>query len=692
MKVRLNRLRFDDRLSLPVGSLPTGIAAPLPSGDLSNSALRGASASPSSPASPSTKEGGLGWAVAVVLLCFCALSARLVYLQVVHGEAYYQRSTSNFIKERDWPAVRGQLRDRRGRVLVENSPTYSVYVTPQFVSRDALARLRRHLDLSQEQYQALLDRLASRRSGKERSQMLLVMDGISRDQMALLETEKQELHGVDVVARTHRSYPHGSLAAHLLGYLNQVGPAELQSEAKRSFNYRPGDAIGRSGVERMLEPTLRGIPGYEKIVVDAYGRKKTDRELGELAQLLPPDLKREPVPGSHVVLTIDADLQRIVEKALSRHHSAAAAVVEVDTGKVLAMASHPSPDPNLLSGRLSHAEAQRLETDPFRPLLDKALRESYYPGSTFKIVPALSALEEHLIDPNVRIPCHGRYELGRHVFRCMKSHGPVNMHEAIAQSCNVYFYHLAEKVGLERMAQMAAAFGFGQKVDLSMGEASGFMPTLEYYKKNGGFRGGYALNTALGQGAVRSSVLQLALAYAALGNGGKLYQPLLVERIEKPSGELVEQTQPRLRGVLPVSSESIERMRRALVDVLADSKGTAASAYSPSLALYDIAGKSGTAQVRKNRRGSAPGWDTGNDHAWFVGYAPSHHAKIAVAVLIEHGGLGGHVAAPTAIDIVRGYFDEVSPEDRPKQYISSSPTSSPAAGRATALPVSANPQ
>src|SRR5262249_32299224 len=163
--------------------------------------------------------------------------------------------------------------------------------------------------------------------------------------------------------------------------------------------------------------------------------------------------------------------------------------------------------PNLLTGRLTRAEAQRLENDPYHPLLDKALRESYYPGSTFKIVPALAALQEGLIDPNSRVPCHRRYELRRHAFHCMKPHRPLNLKEAMGQSCNVYFYHLAEKVGLERMAQVASTFGFGEKLDLGLGEASGFMPTLDYYKRNGGFRGGYALNTAIGQGAVRSSVL-----------------------------------------------------------------------------------------------------------------------------------------------------------------------------------------
>jgi penicillin-binding protein 2 len=657
-RVRSGRLRFDERLGLPVATLPGGIADPLAPADSHAEAAGHA---------PLAGDSSLRIAIVVVLLAFLLLVGRLIYLQVYLGEAYYQKSTNNFIKERDWPAVRGQIRDRRGHVLVENRPAYSVYVTPQFITADVLAKLRRHLDLGDDQFAALQARIDSRRQGKERSQMMLAAENITRDQMALLESEKQELHGVDIVARAHRYYPYENLAAHLLGYLNQAGPEDLRQ------GYKNGEYVGRAGVEHLLESALRGVPGYEKIVVDAYGRKKSDRELGELSRLLPPELKREPVPGNHVVLTIDLGLQQIVERALSKHRSAAAVVVEADTGKVLAAASYPSPDPNLLTGRLTRAEAQRLESDPFHPLLDKALRETYYPGSTFKIVPALAALEEHLVDPDARVPCYGRYELGRHVFHCMKAHGPMNLQEAIAQSCNVYFYHLAEKVGLERMDQVANAFGFGEKLDLGLGEASGFMPTLDFYKRNGGFRGGYALNTAIGQGAVRASVLQMALAYAALGNGGKLYRPMLIERIEKPSGEVIEQYQPVLHGLLPASPESLERLRRALVDVLADPKGTASSAATAGL---DIAGKSGTAQVRKNHRGEAGGWDTGNDHAWFVGFSPSRHARIAVAVLIEHGGLGGHVAAPTAIEIMRGYYDEVAPEERPRLYLSGAPPQS----------------
>jgi penicillin-binding protein 2 len=648
------KLRFDLRVRLSSTLRSQGALNPLP----------GASAGPSS-ATDQRLDAPLRAAVAVVVAVFFLLAGRLVQLQGLRGSEYYQKSTNNFIHERDWPAVRGQIRDRNGQVLVENRPSYSVYVTPRFLVDGELLRLRKYLELGDEQFEALTAKLAARQ-GLSRFKQVLVSEEITRDQMALLESEKESLPGVDIEARAHRHYPHGSQLAHLLGYMNQASPDDLR------HGYKSGEYVGRAGLERLLEPQLRGTPGFEKFFVDARGRRKSESELGEMAHLAGAELQREPVPGLHAVLTVDLGLQRIVEEALSHHVSAAAAVVEVDTGKVLALASYPSADPNLLTGRLTHAEALRLESDPYHPLLDKALRESYYPGSTFKVVPALAALEDRLINPDEKFPCYGRYELGRHVFRCMKAHGPMNLHDAIVQSCNVYFYHLAEKVGLERMAKMAQQFGFGQPLGLGLGETPGFVPTLDYYKKNGGFRGGYALNTALGQGAVRTNVLQLALAYAALGNGGRLYQPLLVERIEKPSGEVVQENAPVLRSVLPVSPESLDRVRHALVDVVADSKGTANTAFIDGI---DVAGKSGTAQVRKNRRGESAGWDTANDHAWFVGFAPSRHARIAVAVLVEHGGLGGHVAAPTATRIIQGYFNQIAPEQRPRPLLADQPSS-----------------
>ncbi len=635
---RRKKLHFDLRIGIGSSLAPSGVTA----GEPRTASLR--------------TPLPVRVAAVISVVVFVGLAGRLVQLQALRGDDYLQKSTSNFIRERELPSVRGQIRDRRGEVLADNRPTFHVYATPRYVSEATLLRLGRLLKLTEEQRETLGKKLQAKR-GADASKQLLVAEDITRDQLAALESEKDQLPGIDIESRTRRVYPQKQAAAHVLGYLNMAGPEDLK------HGYRHGDYVGRSGVEQKLEPKLRGNPGFERIFVDAHGKRKSENELGEMARLAPQEMRREPQPGANAVLTIDLQLQRIVEDALSRHASAAAAVVEADTGRVLALASYPSPDPNLLGGRLSRGEAQRLESDPFRPLLDKALRETYYPGSTFKIIPALAALEEGLVDPDQKQVCHGRYELGRHVFRCMKAHGPVSLHEALAQSCNVYFYHLAEKVGLERMARWAERFGFGQPTGLGLGEASGFVPTLDYYKQHGGFRGGYALNTALGQGAVRASVLQLAMAYAALGNGGKLFQPYLVDRLETPSGELIERFSPELRSQLPLLPSSLERLRRALVDVVADNKGTASTAFIDGL---DVAGKSGTAQVRKNRRGESSGWDQLNDHAWFVGYAPSRNAKIAVAVLVEHGGLGGHVAAPTATKIIQGYFDRVAPELRPR--------------------------
>ncbi len=659
------KLRLELRLGRGAGlGRPGSLGALTPLTPLSPMSGGGVPAAAGAPAAQQRLDGSLRAAVAAVVVIFLLLAGRLVQLQALHGDEYYQKSTNNFIHERDWPAVRGQIRDRNGTVLVENRPAYSVYVTPRFLVDGELQRLRKYLELSDEQFSQLTAKLAARR-GLERFKQVLVSEEITRDQMALLESEKESLPGVDVETRAHRYYPHGTRLSHLLGYMNQAGPEDLR------HGYRSGEYVGRSGLEHLLEPQLRGTPGFEKFFVDARGRRKSETEIGKMRQLAGAELQREPTPGLHAVLTIDLGLQRIVEEALSHHPSAAAAVVEVETGKVLALASYPSADPNLLTGRLSHAEAQRLAADPFHPLLDKSLRESYYPGSTFKVVPALAALEERLLNPDEKVPCYGRYELGRHVFHCMKTHGPMNLHDAIVQSCNVYFYHLAEKVGLERMAKMAQQFGFGQASGVGLGETPGFVPTLDFYKKSGGFRGGYALNTALGQGAVRVTVLQLALAYAALGNGGRLFQPLLVERIERPSGELVHANTPTLRSVLPVSPDSLERMRQALVDVVADIKGTANTA---SIEGIDVAGKSGTAQVRKNRRGESAGWDLDNSHAWFVGFSPSRRAKIAVAVLVEHGGLGGHIAAPTATKIIAGYFNQIAPEQRPRPLLAAEPS------------------
>ena len=604
------------------------------------------------------------WAQVAVSAAFLVLLGRLWQLQVLAGEHYFKKSADNFVKELELPAVRGQIRDRKGRVLADNRPSYNVYVTPRFFTDEALVKLAGFLKLSDEPVAQLKARVAQKR-GLDRFRQLLAFEDITRDQLALLESEKNDLPGVAVDAVAHRSYPHGTLAAHALGYMNQISADELAERRERadSGGYHLGDNVGRAGLERQWESFLRGRDGVERIVVDAKGQRK-DVDLSDIAEWLGGPQKTDAVPGHDLITTLDIELQRITENALKKHKSAAAAVVEVDTGRVLALASWPEADPNLLTGRLTRAEADNLAKDPGRPLIDKTLRENYFPGSTFKIVPMLAGLEDHLVDPDEHIICHGAIYFGRRAFHCVEPHGKVDLHQALSQSCNVYFFQLGDKLGLDRIQRVAEDLGYGAPTGLGLnGEVPGFIPSMSYYKQNGGFQKGMVLNTAIGQGSVKVTVLQLAMAYAAVANGGKLYVPQIVQRIETPSGEVVQEFPPRLRRVLAASDEMLARVRSALNDAVNDPKGTS---YAARVQGLDVAGKTGTAQVKNNRHvRDAEEWST-LDHSWFASFAPTKHPKIAVVVLVEHGGFGGKAAAPTAMEIYQGYFDHIAPDEHPR--------------------------
>jgi penicillin-binding protein 2 len=368
------------------------------------------------------------------------------------------------------------------------------------------------------------------------------------------------------------------------------------------------------------------------------------------------------------VLTLDVDVQRIAERALRNASAAAAVVMDVDTGRVLALVSKPGFDPNEMSGHLSADAQQRILTDRFRPLRDKTVSETYFPGSTFKAVSALAALEDRLITPEERTKCHGSYEIGRRRFRCTKTHLSVALYDAIVQSCNVYFYELGARPGMmDRLAKYGADMGLGAPTGLGLnGEEGGFLPTEEWYReqkrknpKSEGFQVGQALNAVIGQGSTRATLLQMATMYAAIANGGKLWLPQIVDHVEAPDGQILEEFPPRVRRELAVSPENLAIVRQALVGVVNEPKGTAFKVRSDNV---ELAGKTGTAQVR-GRGGETGAYESGT-HAWFVGFAPASRPRIAVSVLVEHGGHGGDVAAPLAVEIVDNYFDTVAPEQK----------------------------
>ncbi|MEM9490196.1 MAG: penicillin-binding protein 2, partial [Myxococcota bacterium] len=498
-------------------------------------------------------------------------------------------------------------------------------------------------------------------AGRERSpsRPVLVFEDQSRERATLVKQGGFQLPGVEVHSEPYRYYPHDALAAHLIGYMNQMTGAEFEKYGP--LGYDAAELIGRYGVERSFENYLRGKKGIERFAVDARGQRI---DPDEAADLITGDRVIEPVAGHNLILTIDAELQRLAEQAVRRHPAAAVAVIEVATGRILAMVSVPSFEPNTMTGHLTKAEDDLLKADPRKPYIDKILRQHYPPGSTYKFVVALAALEDGIIDEEEALVCPGHHDVGRQRFRCTSSHGTVDMSEAIQHSCNVYFWKLAEQVGIDRMAEVARSFGFGAPTGVGLnGDIPGRVPTRSWYEERTSFKIGYTINAATGQGDVEVTVLQLAMAYAALVNGGKLFVPQVVRRIETAGGDLVVDYEPRLRRMVPLSPENVAIIRHGMWMVVNELGGTAFDYAHSEQVVY--AGKTGTAEVRGKRRRDKDvelkGWHPYRSHAWFAGYAPADQPEIAVAVLIEHGGQGGKVAGPVAKRIIEGYFDKVAP-------------------------------
>jgi penicillin-binding protein 2 len=609
------------------------------------------------------------WMRLFVILTFLVLVGRLVQLQLIDGEEHRQESLSNVIRTSSIPAVRGQIIDAKGRVVATSRPSHSVVVTPHhFDMGQGFDKLVEFLGVNESAADKLRIKLSERLANAKdirRFQQIPVAEDISQDQLAAIKAHQDELPGVDVVNVPIRYYPYGSLASHLVGYMNEVSGEDIERLTETvEDGYRSGDRIGRTGIERMIEDQLRGVRGWRKRVVDARGLPLSRTEA---AALLPEPSMQEPRPGSDVVLTIDMALQKIVERSLRGHPSGAAVVMEVDTGRVLAATSKPSYDSNLMTRGLSFDEHAALNENPFRPRIDKTIYENYFPGSTFKLFTALAALEEGKITPDDVLHCSGFHELGRRTFRCPRPHGDLTLREAIIVSCNVFFFNLAEMTGMDTIARYAQEFGFGARTGVGYNsEAKGFIPTKQWYAEKfpGQFRIGNTLNMSIGQGNVKVTLIQLASAYAAIANGGTLYKPQVVRRVETTAGDLVVDHHPAIIRRTTASRESIDLIMDAIEGVVEEEDGTA---YGAHIEGVSVAGKTGTAQVtRKARR---PGDDLAEhyyrnrDHAWFAAVAPADTPKITIVTLIEHGGAGGEHAAPVGMEIAKRYFEEIAPQE-----------------------------
>lgn len=627
--------------------------------------LRPSSASSSGGGGPALPElhRRLKWVALAGMLIFLVFLVRLWILQVMRGESYYERTVSNVVKERYLPSVRGKILDMNSTPLAANRPAFHIYAVPKRLDGDAgkqvLADLSRLLGLSGDELDKIEQRLAVGRK-RDPKAAIMILEDQGRDRQALVRQNQFRLAGISVVDDAYRYYPQGDIAAHLLGYMTQMTADEADKLVAQ--NYDTSELVGRKGLEAAWENYLRGKKGVERYAVDARGQRLDD---ATAATLIDGDRVSEAVPGANLVLTIDLELQRIAEKAIaqSRVPAAAVVIIEPKTGKLRAIVSRPSFDPNVMTGHLTRQEYEMLRTDPRKPFVDKALRATYAPGSVFKFITALAALEDNHAPEDETIVCQGSYELSGTTFRCNGTHGKQDLIGAIQHSCNIYFWKLAERVGLDRIAQLATTYGFGSPVRLGINgdvHTTGRIPTRAWYEQQSRYKVGYATNAATGQGDVEVSVMQMTMAYAALANGGTLWVPQVVDRLESSDGRPIRVYQPNVASRIKLSPDSLATWRRGMWKVTNSPGGTAFD--HGVVTTVPVMGKTGTAEIRGRSKKrdederDIENWNPRRSHAWFAGWAPAEDPELAIVVLIEHGGSGGRVAWPIAKQILEAHY------------------------------------
>ncbi len=589
--------------------------------------------------SPSVRRRvALGAALAVVGMLL--LAARLWNLQVLRGEQLAVLSENNRIRLRRVPATRGRVVDRTGKVLIDSQASFDAVLVPEDAHDlpGVVETLALYLHQGTGETQAILDRAAGRPAFQE----VLVKRGLDYDEVAAIETHRLELPGVNLRVTPSRNYPHRATLAHVLGYVGEVTPAEIARDPR----YRPGDPIGKAGLEKAWEAELRGVDGGQQVEVDALGREL--RVLDEA----------EATPGHTLVLSIDLELQQAAEQAMGER---AGAVVALDprNGDILAMVSSPAFDPNEFTGGIDPERWRALTEHPRHPLNARATQGQYPPGSTFKVIVAAAALEEGIINPFTRLRCPGYLAYGNHTFRCWRKggHGSVNVHEALVGSCDVFFYQVGARLGIDAIARYARAFGLGTPTGIEIGsERGGIMPDSEWKRRRfqQPWHKGETLSVAIGQGAVTTTPLQMAQAVATVASGVR-YRPRVVQRVEAIDGALVRDVTPEAVATLPVRQTVLAQVQEAMADVV--TRGTGSKARLRDIA---VAGKTGTSQVvtigATRRKASEMEWHE-RDHAWFIAFAPAEAPTIAVATLVEHAdGGGGAVAAPISRDVLEAYF------------------------------------
>jgi len=584
----------------------------------------------------------------IVIGVFAVFIGRLYQLQLLYSKEFEDKSKENSVRVISTEPVRGYIYDRTGRLLVDNRPAFSVTIMPFEFDRASIPHLARLLSLEP----AFIAERLKRGEAYSRFAPVKIKRDVNVETIAALEEHGELLPGVGYQTESKRFYPTPARATHLLGYTKEISEQQLRVLGS---DYTQGDVSGAGGLEAHYERILRGQKGSELSTVNALGQV--------VGRYLDGAEDKRPIEGDDLLLTLDINLQAYAESLMTGRRGALVAMNARDGG-VLAMVSVPDYNLSFFSGVTPPEIWSRLNSDTTAPLFNRATMTRYPPGSTFKMVLALAALQDSIVSPSWRVTCRGAIRVGTKVFKDLHVHGPVTMIDAIQKSCNVYFYELMLKAGLDPWHHMGTQFGFGQRTGIDLvEEQAGLLPSTSYMNRRYGPRGwtrGYLPNLGIGQGELGVTPLQMACYAMAIANSGTWHQPHLVRAIvNKRTGAL---------DVLPFSTHRMEvsarhwlPVREGMRRVVEEQGGTGGLARIPGI---QSAGKTGTAQNPH-----------GPDHAWYIGFAPFENPRIAIAVLIENAGFGGSFAAPVAGHCLRFFLerDRLEEEDaRPPSIMAAS--------------------
>jgi len=611
---------------------------------------------------------------ALIGFTFALFFMRLWYLQIINGAELRAFSEQNSIKETKIAAPRGIIYDRNGEILVENLPGFEVTISPQYVVglENTAEAVGRALNMAP---QTIVQMVQRSRKINGPFRVVKLKDNLSRDEIFNLEIIKNDYSGLDIRENVLRSYPLKADGAQLFGYVGEVSKRQLPILNEKygdKLKLQQGDIIGKAGLEEILDLDLRGKDGISVQQVDARGRETQNGDsklLGNLTGIV------QATPGDNVILTVDKDIQDAAYKAFVGQDFIGGLVAMKANGEVLAWVSGPSYDPNEFSTGISGALWSKLINDPDRPLRNKVIQDHNSPGSTFKPLIATAALSEGVVTPTTIVSAPGSLRYGNRVYHDHQrgGEGNITISEAIERSSNVFFYKMGIALGIEKMFKYVSAFGIGRKTGIELqGERSGLMPSPEWKKQTIGeeWQPGENLSVAIGQGFVLTTPLQMAVAYNAIANYGKVVKPFVVKKIMSPDNKVLQEFEPKIvkdlgdvNGEFHVKREVFDTIREAMRRVVNGTRGTARGS---KLKFVEIAGKTGTSQVMSFAANdiyancaSRPKYQ--RHHGWFIGYAPADNPEIAFGILAEHA-CHGATAARVAKDIVQAYVAKYHPE------------------------------